>query len=135
MPPNPRSLFPAFLVFSAAAELLGGPRITPAQQPTAQESIACRVVESKMVATLGVKLIVFHHAESAARRQLGEFLESHDATGVEFEVAGGDWQPATVFRLKSCFGRGLLAFPAARARLAPGQTFLIRASVLNRQTQ
>jgi hypothetical protein len=96
--------------------------------PAAPETIACRVIESKTAQTMGVGLVIFHHAEPASREQLGTFLQDHDGARVEIQTAGSDWQPATVFRLKTCFGRGLLAFPAARTRLARGQTFLIRAS-------
>ena len=103
-----------------------------AQAPSAQAGIACRAIESKTAPPLGIGLVIFHHAEVASRDQLGAFLEEHDGTSVEFQTEGGEWQPATVFRLKSCFGRGLLAFPAARARLAPGQTFLIRSGASQR---
>jgi hypothetical protein len=99
-----------------------------AQAPSAADAIACRVIESKTAPALRVGLVIFHHAETASRERLATFLEEHDGATVEFETEGGEWQPAIVFRLKSCFGRGLLAFPAERARLARGQTFLIRAS-------
>ncbi len=108
---------------------------TQAQKAPTQETISCRVMESKTSSTLDVELVLFHQAESASRDQLGAFLENHDGTSIEFEAAGGEWQPATVFRLKSCFGRGLLAFHATRARLAPGQTFLIRASGRSQEQQ
>jgi hypothetical protein len=100
-------------------------------QPTL-ETISCRVLESKTSSTLTVELVLFHQAEAASRERVGAFLERHDGASVEVQTAGRDWQPATVFRLKSCFGRGLLVVPAASARVARGQTFLIRAS---RRTQ
>jgi hypothetical protein len=128
MAPKLRSLFLAFLVVGVAAGFLKSAGKMPAQEPAAQEAIACRVLESKRAATMGVEVAVFHPADAASRERLGSFLESHDGASVEFEIAGGDWQPATVFRLKSCFGRGLLVFPAARIPVARGRGFLIRAS-------
>jgi len=85
------------------------------------------VIETKTASALGVGLVIFHHAESTSREQVGAFLEEHDGASVEFETVSGEWQPATVFRLKSCFGRGLLVFAETRARMARSQTFLIRA--------
>lgn len=105
-----------------------GAHAAQAQTQPTLETISCRVMESKTSSTLGVALVLFHQADAASREQLGALLERNDGASVEFETAGANWQPATVFRLKSCFGRGLLAFPVARAHLAPGQTFLIRAS-------
>lgn len=118
----------ALVAIGLPCALLAGAHGMPAPAQPAPEPIACRVIESKTVQTMGVGLVIFHHAEAASREQLGAFLLDHDGATVEFQTVGSDWQPATVFRLKSCFGRGLLAFPAGRARLAPGQAFLIRAS-------
>jgi hypothetical protein len=98
-------------------------------QTTTQSSegtIACRVIELKTAQTAGVTLVVFHQAENADRDSVGAFLRSHDGASVEFEAGNGSWQAASVFRLKSCFGRGLLVLPAGRARLAEGDKFLLR---------
>ena len=126
MPTKVRSLAVLLAVVAMTAAFLTAVRKMPGQVPATRESIACRVIESKTAETLGVALVVFHHAEAASREPLSAFLENHDGARVEFQTAGGDWQPATVFRLKNCFGRGLLAFPAQRVSLARDQTFLIR---------
>jgi hypothetical protein len=47
---------------------------------------------------------------------------------VEFQTADGAWHPATAFRLKNCFGRGLLIFPAGSAQLEEKAEFLLRVS-------
>ncbi|HEY6293466.1 MAG TPA: hypothetical protein VI455_18085 [Terriglobia bacterium] len=70
--------------------------------------------------------MIFHQADSSDRDQLGAFLKEHDASSVQFQTPQGSWQEATVFRLKTCFGRGLLVFPAGRAALAEGDRFLLR---------
>jgi hypothetical protein len=126
--PNAPCISKGLIAVGLTATILTTARGTQSRAGPAPETIACRVIESKTALTLGVELVVFHHAEAAAREQLGAFLENHDGASVEFEIAGGGWQPATEFRLKSCFGRGLLAFPAARVHLVRGQTFWIRAS-------
>lgn len=89
-------------------------------------TIACRVMELKTAQPAGVMLVVFHQAESADRGSLGAFLRNRDGASVEFSTDNGSWQAASVFRLKSCFGRGLLVFPVGRARLAEGDRFLLR---------
>jgi hypothetical protein len=90
------------------------------------KTIACRVIESKNAQTLGVRVVVFHQAEIADRGSLGRFLRNHDGASAEFEAANGSWQAASVFRLKSCFGRGLLLLPAGGPRLAEGDRFMLR---------
>jgi hypothetical protein len=70
MPSKLRSLSLAFLVFGAAVGFPRGARKTPSYEPAAQGPITCRAVESKTAATLGVELVLFHHAESPARLQL-----------------------------------------------------------------
>jgi len=127
MLPSTRCLLIGLVVVALPAGLSSKTGEKAAQAPSAPGAIACRVIESKSAPTLGVGLVIFHHAEAASRERVGRFLEEHDGTSVEFQTEGGEWQPATVFRLKSCFGRGLLVFPARRARLARGRMFLIRA--------
>lgn len=128
MLPNVPCISKGLIAVGLTATILTTAPGTQSQARPAQETIACHVIESKTAATPSVELVVFHHAEAAAREQLGAFLQNHDGASGEFEIAGGGRQPATVFRLKSCFGRGLLVFPAARVHLARGQTFWIRAS-------
>jgi hypothetical protein len=118
------------MAFSLTISARSAPTVssqTATQSPG--KAIACRVIESKNAQALGVRVVVFHQAETADRGSLGSFLRSHDGAGVEFEVANGSWQAATVFRLKSCFGRGLLVLPAGGARLAEGDRFLLRSGV------
>lgn len=103
-------------------------KMVRAGSDTRTPTIGCRVIESKTAPKLGVTLVVFHQAESADRDSLGAFLRSHDGATVEFQTEGGTWQPASAFRLKSCFGRGLLALPATAARLDEGDRFLLRSS-------
>ena len=90
-------------------------------------TIACRVIELKTAPTVGAIVVVFHRAENADRDSIGAFLRNHDGARVELDAGNGNWQAASVFRLKSCFGRGLLVLPAGQARLAEGDKFLLRA--------
>lgn len=72
-------------------------------------------------------VIVFHQRDDATRAALAELLRAH--SGVTAEIQVGDahaWQRATVFRLKSCFGRGLLLVPSGGAQLNEGGEFNLR---------
>ena len=89
-------------------------------------TIRCRVLEAKTARTPAVTLVIFHQAESADRDSLGAFLRKADGEGVEFQTADGVWHPASIFRLKSCFGRGLLVMTASEVRLHQGDKFLLR---------
>ena len=97
----------------------------PGQASSAQ-TVTCRVIESKTAEGLGLRLVVFHHRQSADRDRLGALLRQHDGEAVDFRTPGGDWQTATVLRLRSCFGRGMLGLRAAQARLAEGDEFVLR---------
>ncbi len=89
-------------------------------------TIACRVVEAHAVENLGVTLVVFHHRDEAARGTMGELLRKQSGAAVEFQTRDGQWHPATLLRLKSCFGRGLLVFSTGSARLAEKEEFVLR---------
>lgn len=89
-------------------------------------AITCRALEVHAVENLGVTLVVFHQRDEAARASLGEFLREHSGAGVEFQTHDGQWHTATLVRLKSCFGRGLLVFSTASARLEEKDEFMLR---------
>ena len=97
-----------------------------AAESTTPNAIACKILEAKTAGAVRVTAAVFHQAESAQREELGTWLRAHDGAEVEFEAAGGQWHAATVFRLRTCFGRGLLIFSAAEAKLEQGVTIQLR---------
>jgi hypothetical protein len=92
----------------------------------ADAAIACRVLEAKIVQQFSVAVAVFHQARASDGPRLGELLRQHDGAAVEFETSEGHSHPATVLRLGTCFGRGLLVFPAASARLGKNEEFWLR---------
>jgi hypothetical protein len=92
------------------------------------EVIACRVLEAHTSRRPETTVAVFHQKDDKDRARLGGFLRKQPEMSVEFQTADGAWHPATVFRLKSCFGRGLLVFPAGSAQLEEKGEFLLRFS-------
>ena len=127
-PSSRQARFVALALVLAIGAPLARAKMVSAGSDAERPTIGCRVIESKTALKLGVTLVVFHQAESSDRDSLGAFLRSHDGATVEFQTEGGTWQAASAFRLKSCFGRGLLALPVTAARLAQGDRFLLRSS-------
>jgi hypothetical protein len=101
------------------------PALARSKPATEVESIACRAMEAEVSARFGVRVVIFHYRDAADRNRLGQLLRKYDGTTVRFETQGGSWRPATVLRLKTCFGRGLLIFAASEQALAQGDDFLI----------
>lgn len=97
----------------------------PEQNPRV---VACRVKEKHASHDPAAGLVVFTQRDRAdAERFRSLLLRAEEGGAVEFQTDDGtEWRPASVVRLKSCFGRGLLILPAGVAPPAEGSTFLLR---------
>jgi hypothetical protein len=89
-------------------------------QKRAAAGIPCEIMESHSDSTSDVTAVIFHQRDAKDRHALGDFLRAHSDGIVEFRAADGVRHSARMFRLGSCFGRGLLLFPSSAARLSPG---------------
>lgn len=89
-------------------------------------AVVCRTLEVKTAEPLGVVLAIFHQANKNDGPRLGELLRQSDGVSVEFETSDRRTHTATLFRLGTCFGRGLLVFPTGAARLTPRDQFWLR---------
>ena len=105
------------LLFMASIPALVGGQNPPA--PARKLEIAARVMEVHNDATTGATVAIFHQADARDRDTMSDFLRIHADGNVQFRTADGLTRMARVFRLGSCFGRGLLVFPAPAARLRP----------------
>jgi hypothetical protein len=90
------------------------------------DGIACQVMESHADSTLGVTAVIFHQRNTKERSALGDFLHAHNGEAVEFTAADGVRHSTRMFRLGSCFGRGLLLFPSSAVRLSPRYEITLR---------
>jgi hypothetical protein len=88
--------------------------------------VACRVLEAHSAAWPGVTLVLFHQRDKQDQSRLASLLKQKSGAQVGVKAADGDWKPATVIRLKSCFGRGLLLFPVGGETPKDGETFLLK---------
>lgn len=112
-----------------AALHLGAARVQGDSESAATapgEGIPCRVLEVHTSREPNVTVVVFHQQESQDRARLSASLRAHSGESIEFETRDGARHAATLLRLKSCFGRGLLLFPVGTATLAEKEAFVLR---------
>jgi hypothetical protein len=91
-----------------------------------QKNVSCRVLESHTSSERGVTIVIFHQSAKEDQERLSNLLKENEGETVEWRRGDAQWQAATVLRLKSCFGRGLLILPAASAAPKEGETFLLK---------
>ncbi len=96
------------------------------QPPGTKEGIICKVMESFEEGRLGVRAIVFHQRDKADGPRLGSLLLTHSGEEMELETTDGRRYRATVFRVKSCFGRGLVLVPTSKLKLGEHDEFTLR---------
>jgi len=94
--------------------------------PGEANAIACRVLEAHASANPAVTVIVFHQQHKEDGGRLGALLGSHSGESAEIQVGDAGWTGVTIFRLKSCFGRGLMVLPPGAPAMKDGATFLLR---------
>jgi hypothetical protein len=110
------SLF-AFFVIAGSKQIATHPEANLVQ---------CRVLESHASKQPAAGFVVFHQRDKQDQPRLSTLLQQHSGTVVDLRADGGNWQSATVVRLKSCFGRGLLVLPSGAPMPEDGGTFLLR---------
>jgi len=118
----------------ALTALASGPQALAAgaaQAQAASESapggaLVARALETHTSQRHGVTLVVFRQRDKSDGPRLGQLLRQHDGAPVEFETSDGRSHTATVFRLSTCFGRGLLVFPAGSAELPKREQFWLK---------
>lgn len=114
------------LGLGVAAAFAGPTPQTAPSGPATNGAIVCKVLEVHTDEQEGVTLVLFHQGEKSEGPRLGALLRGHDGARVEFETSAGHPQPATLFRIGACFGRGLLVFRAGSAQLSKGEQFWLR---------
>ena len=59
-------------------------------------------------ASAGPSALLVHHATQSARNAFGQWLRAHDGAGITCRLRDGARVDARIFRVKMCFGRGLI---------------------------
>jgi len=88
--------------------------------------IICSVMETFEEGKLGVRAIIVHQRNKADGPRLGSLLVAHSGDEVELEMSGGQRYRATVFRVRSCFGRGLVLVPTSTLKIGEHDEFTLR---------
>jgi hypothetical protein len=116
--------FAGILHICVFANAIGQSKAPP--NTAANAPIICSVMEAFEEPKLGVRAIVFHQRDKPDGPRLGELLLSHTGQEMELKFAGNAPYRATVFRVKSAFGRGLALLPASKINLRAGDEFTLR---------
>lgn len=129
MPKRRFTVAAAFLVLSGslAAAVALAARHQAAASAADAKTIACRVLETHASDKPPIVAVVFHQRDRQDGPKLGALLLQNSGATVEIQVGdGGMRQTGKVFRLKSCFGRGLLVLPAGATAPKDGEAFTIK---------
>lgn len=90
------------------------------------ESVACTAMEVHISAEFKVTAVVFHQQDKNDGPLLASLLSKHSGAAVEFATPDGGWHHAQVFRLRTCFGRGLLVFSSSEVTVEEHRKLVIR---------
>lgn len=120
----PTRFRPSLLLLAAIALCVPMPAATR-QAETDDGAITCRVIEAHAAAHPAIVAVVFHQAEKADQPRLASLLLQHSGEEAEVRISADTRTAGSVFRLKSCFGRGLLLLPADAPPLKDGETFTL----------
>src|SRR4026208_1078157 len=73
-------------------------------------SIAVEVIEF-FSGSKGPSALLVHHTSEATRNGFSEWLRAHDGAPISCRLPDGTNVSAQIFRVKMCFGRGLILTP------------------------
>jgi hypothetical protein len=101
------------------------PSAPSAPKPPAAAFINCHALETHTSAQPAVTIVVFNQRDKNDHVRLSELLKDQPGA-VEIKTGDGKWHKATVARLKSCFGRGLLFLSGDTDEPKDREDFLLR---------
>lgn len=113
-------------VFAATVSI--APSIGARQAAAGTNIINCRALESHSSATPPVIAIVFHQRDKQDQPRFAVLLTQNSGSTVAVQSGNSPWVNATVVRLKSCFGRGLLLLSSGSLAIKDGDSFRVKFS-------
>ena len=95
-------------------------------KPLDPNVVTCHALETHTNAQPGVTIVVFNQKLKDDHERLSDLLKDNEGASVEIKAADGKWHAASIARLKSCFGRGLLFFPGENSPVQERDDFVLR---------
>lgn len=110
-----------------SAKKLSAPAPSASSSPKlpAAAFVNCRALETHTNSLPAVTIVVFNQRDKNDHVCLSELLKDQPGP-VEVKTSDGKWHKATVARLKSCFGRGLLFLSGDVDEPKDRENFLLR---------
>lgn len=97
-----------------------------AARPADPNVVACHALEVHTNAQPAVTVLVFNQKNRDDHERLSDLLKDNEGVSVEVKASDGTWHKASVARLRSCFGRGLLFFSGDASPVEEKDDFLLR---------
>jgi hypothetical protein len=94
-------------------------------QPAARY-VNCHAMETHVNAQPAVTVVVFTQRYKPDHARLSDLLKESDSAAVELRTSDGKWHKATLVRLRTCFGRGMLFLAADSGAPHDRENFLLR---------
>jgi hypothetical protein len=121
-----------FAAWAMAAAFAAAPLAArqTSSHPGAADSgaVECRVLEAHASAAPRVVVVIFHQRQKQDQPRLAALIKQNSGSTASVQLGSAAWTKVTVFRLRTCFGRGMLILPADAAAIKDGDTFHIRFS-------
>ena len=98
----------------------------PAARGVDLNVVKCHALETHSNSQPAVSIVVFNQAVKDDHERLSDLLKDNDGGSVEIKTEDGKWHTASLARLRSCFGRGLLFFSGEASPLQEHDDFMLR---------
>ena|SRR5438132_933427 len=83
-------------------------------RPSQMQPVRIAVLETFKIDDASMALLV-HHAEAETRDVFAKWLQAHPSATIRIRDQGGQEVSATIFRVRMCFGRGLILLQSGLA--------------------
>jgi hypothetical protein len=90
--------------------------------------VQCRVLEAHASAAPAALVVIFHQDAKKDQPRLAALVKANSGSDADVQVGSAPWTKARIFRLRTCFGRGMMILAPGEAALKDGDTFRIRFS-------
>jgi hypothetical protein len=114
---------------TAAAQLPGktpSQTGTPSPKQPAPRYVNCHALETHSNAQPAVTIVVFNQRDKPDHVRLSDLIKENDGGSVELRTSDGKWHKATLVRLRTCFGRGMLFMAGDAGEPKDRDNFLLR---------